>query len=225
MAETPPKIHCFTLIKIQAEAVCVEASKSPDKEKHFAAVRGLIPKLKEFDSKRKDKGSVPLEAGVAYYEIDCESFAHIAYVSQEYPNRAAETFVAESVGLLEKTVPQFEEADPSKIQSDYQRTAGKLVDKYSEMKNLTEKPTADSVGSKVAQATDKMRDNLLVATQNEQDLKIMQQRSANTKLISEEMNYEAEDLREATSWDGKKVYLIAAAVVGLIIVVLIVTLI
>lgn len=221
MAEAHLQIHCFSLIKIQAEAVCVEASKSPDKEKHFVAVRGLMSKLKEFDSKRKDKGSVPLDAGVAYYEIDCESFAHIAYVTQDYPDRAAEALVAESVGLLEKTVPQYEEAEPSKIQSDYQRTANKLVDKYSDVKNLPQKPTAESMGSKVAQAQDKMRDNLLVATQNQQDLKIMQQRSAHAKLISEEMNYEAEDLRAANSWDNKKVYIIAAIVAGLLIVVLI----
>lgn len=221
MAEALFKIHCFTLIKIQSEAVCVEASKSPEKEKHFATVRGLISKLKEFDGKRKDKGSIPLDAGVAYYEIDCESFAHIVYVSKEYPERGAEAMVAESVGLLEKTVPQYEEAEPSKIQSDYQRTAGKLVDKYSEAKNLPQKSTAESMGNKVAQAQDKMRDNLLVATQNQQDLKIMQQRSAHAKLMSEEMNYEAEDLKEATSWQNKKVYIIGAIVAGLAITVLI----
>ena len=87
--------------------------------------------------------------------------------------------------------------------------------------HLPQQPTAESMGSKVAQAQDKMRDNLRVASQNEQDLKIMQQRSANAKLISEEMNYQAEDLRAANSWDSKKVYIIAALVVGLLFAVLI----
>ena len=221
MSDQQHHIYCFTIVKISSSTVCLETSTSKDKDKHFERVRTLIPNLAGFDSKRKDTGSMDLDDGVVFYEIDSESFGHLVYTNKEYPQKSAASMLNESVAGLEKTVPEYEDAEASIIQTKYNKTILSLIAKYANPLNLSENDRMNNVGNKVAEAQDKMRDNLMTAMKNEQDLKMIQDRSSRSKLIAEEMNYETEDLRDSVSWRNRKIYIIGAIVGGLAIAIIV----
>lgn len=223
-------VRSVTIMRIRDGAVFVEESQAPNAEECFKLARGLKGELEELDRKRKDEGSFDKPDGVLHYEIDTESIAHIVYTSKEYQARSARAMLKELIKRFELAVPEPDDADAGKVKASFSSGVKDVMKKYAVPPSLADEPVKPSesvknVGSKVEQAREKLAMQLQQAAENEQDLRIIEDRSKRAHLIASEIDYDSASLKESAESRNKKIILIAAAVgVGLLLVILIIVL-
>jgi Synaptobrevin len=230
MSQATDTVRSVTIIRIRDAAVFVEEAHASNAEECFQLARSVQRDLEDFDKKRNDEGQFEKPDGVLYYEIDTESIAHLVYTSKDYPSRAARALLKEMIKRFENSVPEPDGVDADYVKSTFTKGVKEIIKKYLVAPDLPDAPppsseTTKSMGSKVDQARDKLAKQLQQAATNEQDLRIIDDRSKRAKLIANEMEYESAGLNDTMGWRNKKLMIIAGAVgVGLVLTILIIAL-
>lgn len=222
-------IWSLTIIKVREKATVMQEQVGgpPD---CFKLAEEHIPKFVEFDKKRKDEGTLPSKEANIFYQIDLESFGYILVGSKECSEARAKALLKEVIKAIEKSVADYEDEEIETIKAKFSKPCINILDKYKKMDEESLPSTsADkkedqkiaSTQGKVAEAQDKMRQNILTAQDNTMRLQDINDSSKRAKLLAQEMDYETDGLRKGFEWRNKKIYIIAAIVIGLILVTLI----
>lgn len=228
MAESSGSARSATIMRIADGAIFTEVALVPGNEEGFEKARAILPQLKEFDKKRKDHGKVEEKDGILHYEIDSESIAHIFYTDKLYSDQAARAFLKELVSRFEKAVDDPSDADAEKVKRSLSGPTKDLLNKYKIAPDLQTSTTTvtdekiKGMGMKVDQAKDQLAKQLQQAASNEQDLRMIDDRTKRTKLMASEMEYESEGLSDSMANRNRILMIVGGLVAGALILAIII---
>lgn len=163
------------------------ASFSPDKkvlESYKAEAKVILDKLQDTYLKAGERQKIRTSNGAWFSSCDAKDIFYLALADTSYPERYAYTLITD-VATEMKTLRDYEQESPAKVESYARGFVPDLIDKYSDLDNLD---NLLATQNKVNQVKDIMSDTINRALDNRETFEDLDRKSGNLNVMARDFH-------------------------------------